>query len=356
VKVLALVPGPYDTTPGQRFRIEQWEPYLRAEGIAVEFAPFLDARAEAALRRPGGAAAKAAGVLRGLGRRLRLASTAPGWDLIFVYREAALIGPALVERLLDWRGAPFVLDFDDAIWMPYVSPANALLGRLRFPGKTATLCRMARRVVVGNEYLGEYARRHNPHVSVVPTTIDTDRYRPRARPANPVPVIGWMGSYSTARYLDLVKPVLRRLRERREFRMTVVGGGDVRIDGVDVETRPWTSAREVEDLLGFDVGLMPLHDTEWEKGKCGAKALQYMALEVPCVVSRVGVNSEIVQDGVNGFTVANENEWERALERLVDDAGLRQRLGQAARETVVARYSAKVHAPRVAEILREAAR
>jgi glycosyltransferase involved in cell wall biosynthesis len=209
--------------------------------------------------------------------------------------------------------------------------------------------------MAGNAYLADYARRFNDRVSIVPTTIDTERYPPVERPPNDVPVIGWTGSYSTAKYLQILAAPLRRLRERMAFRLVVVGA-EFSLDGVDVECRPWDSRHEVEDLRDFDVGVMPLLDTEWERGKCGLKALQYMALGIPCVVSPVGVNSDIVRDDVEGFTASSAEDWENALARLLSDPALRRRLGQAAREKVVARYSAKVHAPRVAEILREASR
>jgi glycosyltransferase involved in cell wall biosynthesis len=349
------VPGPFDTTPGQRFRIEQWMPHLQAEGIEVELAPFLDAATEQAMRRPGQVMKKAAGVARGLARRLALAGRARAGDVVYVFREAALAGPPVVERLLHRRGARVVFDYDDAVWVSYVSPTHPHLGRLKFPGKTAVLCRLARHVMAGNEYLASYARRFSQNVTVVPTTVDTDRYAPVPRPANDVPVIGWTGSYSTAKYLRILVPVLRRLREKRPFRMVVIGG-ELRVDGLEVECRPWRAAREVDDLRGIDVGVMPLYDTEWEKGKCGLKALLYMALGIPCVVSPVGVNLQIVTNGVEGFTAATERDWEAALDRLLEDPALRARMGAAGRETVVHRYSAAVHAPRVAAILREAGR
>jgi glycosyltransferase involved in cell wall biosynthesis len=237
-----------------------------------------------------------------------------------------------------------------------VSPANPLFSWLRFPGKTAVLCRLARQVLAGNAFLASYARRFNPRVSVVPTTIDTDRYSPSLRRPGSVPVIGWTGSYSTARYLEALRPVLQRLGRRHEFRVVVVGAPGLAADGVEVEARPWRSASEVSDLADIDIGVMPLDDTEWERGKCGLKALQYMALGIPAVASPVGVNVEIVRDGENGLLAASDEEWERALERLLADAGLRRRLGDAGRATVESGYSARVHAPRVAAVFRDALR
>jgi glycosyltransferase involved in cell wall biosynthesis len=355
VRVLAWVPQEPDTSPGQRYRIEQWEPLLRREGIELAYSPFADHALGELLKSRGAALAKARGVMAALARRLIEAGRVTRFDLVYVFREGALLGPALAERILGWNGVPFVFDFDDAVWLNYKSPANPGFSRLRFPGKTASLCRLARHVIAGNAFLRDYALVHNPRVSVVPTTIDTDRYRPSPRPGS-VPVVGWTGSYSTAQYLRIVRPVLERLRLRRAFRVVIVGVAGFEARGVEVEHRPWRSASEVEDLSDIDVGLMPLTDAEWERGKCGLKALQYMALGIPALVSPVGVNTEIVRDGENGLLASTEADWERSLDRLLSDAELRRRLGAAGRATVESTYSARVQAPRVAAIFREALR
>jgi glycosyltransferase involved in cell wall biosynthesis len=266
------------------------------------------------------------------------------------------MGPALAERVLARRGIPVLFDFDDAVWMRYVSPANSYFSYLRFPGKTATLCRLAHHVIAGNRYLAEYATRYNPAVTVVPSTIDTVKYAFRGpRPIGSRPVIGWTGSYSTGPYLRLVKGALERLRKHRDFRFVVIGPVDFQANGVEVEQRPWDSGSEVQDLLDLDVGLMPVLDAEWERGKCGLKALQYMALGIPPVVSPVGANSTIVEDGRNGLLASTEEEWVEKLDRLLSSAELRNRIGQEARRTVEREYSAEVQGPRVATIMRETA-
>jgi len=354
MKILSWIPQELDTSPGQRFRIEQWDPYLRREGIEIVYSPFADERLGTVLKHRGRLGAKAWGVGRSLARRLREAWRVARFDLVYVFREGALLGPALAERIVSWSGVPYVFDFDDAVWFRYVSPANSYLSYLRFPGKTATLCRDARYVMAGNRYLRDYAACFNSRVSIVPTTIDTEKYRllPERVPSHPV--IGWTGSYSSEQYLEIVRPVLERLRRRIDFRMVVVGGGAFQVEGVEVEHRPWCSATETADLADFDIGLMPLLDAEWERGKCGLKALQYMALGIPVVVSPVGVNAEIVVDGSNGYHARNVDQWEHALERLLLDSSLRRRLGKEGRVTVETGYSAAVVAPRVASVFREA--
>ncbi|PYQ52780.1 MAG: group 1 glycosyl transferase [Acidobacteria bacterium] len=355
MRVLAWVPQELDTSPGQRFRIEQWAPLLRREQIELVWSPFLGEALGRALKTSGHVGAKAGGVLRALAARMREAWRAKEFDLVYIFREGALLGPALAERILRRAGVPWVFDFDDAVWVRYVSPANSYLSYLRFPGKTAFLVRHARQVMAGNAYLRDWAGRFNPSVSVVPTTIDTDTYRPVPPREGGPPVIGWTGSYSTEKYLELVRPALERLRRRRAFRLVVVGGGAFRADGVEVEHRPWRARTETADLADLDIGLMPLPDAEWERGKCGLKALQYMALGLPVVVSPVGVNAEIVRDGESGVLARTAEQWEEALERLLADADLRRRMGRAGRATVERAYSAAVVAPRVAEIFRRAA-
>jgi glycosyltransferase involved in cell wall biosynthesis len=354
--VLALVPYPTGRVPGQRYRIEQWAPLLRAQGVDLAFAPFLTPAALDVLYRPGHTLAKARATLRGHLRRVCDLRRAAAFDVAYVYREAALLGPAWVERRLA-RRLPFVFDFDDAIYLPAASAANAWTVALEPRDKTATICRLARHVIVGNETLAAFARRHARSVSVVPSTIDTDAYVARPRAPNPRPVIGWTGSLTTLPYLEALAPALRRLRARVDFELRVIGAeprGDG-FAGIDVRPMPWSAASEADDLRGFDVGLMPLPDDGWSRGKCGMKALQYMGLGIPAVVSPVGVNATLVEPGVSGFHARGDDEWVERLARLAGDPELRARLGAAGRRTVEAGYSARVQAPRVAEILRAAA-
>ena len=353
LRVLALVPYPLNTAPGQRYRIEQWAPYLREEGIDVHFKPFAGAALSEALYRPGHYATKAWHMTLAWLRRARSAWEAAGCDVVYLYREAALIGPAWLERLARRRNPCLVYDFDDAIWLPYVSPRNRYLSYLKAPGKTGGICRMAAAVTVGNETIADFARRYNPTVTVVPSTVSLREYRPRRHPpAGAPPVIGWTGSHSSAQYLRLVEGALQTLARRRRFRFLVVGLDDYSLDGVDVECRAWRAQTEVEDLWPMDVGIMPLFDDPWARGKCAMKAIQYMGVGLPTVVSPVGANGDVVQDGVSGFHAATEEDWIRALDRLLDDSDLRSRMGAEGRRRVEDGYSAETQAPRVGALLR----
>ncbi len=352
LRVLVLLPYPTDKVPGQRFRIEQWVPHLQREGLEVTFSSFLAPAAMDVLYGKGRSLSKIRETLRGYLRRVRVLRDLGSYDIAFIHREAALLGSAQMERFVA-RRLPIVYDFDDAIYLGPTNTVNPWAAWLRDSGKTEALCRLARHVTVGNETLAVYARPRANAVTVLPTTIDTEAYVVRDRRPNKRPVLGWSGSLTTLPYLASMSDTLLSLRQRIDFELRVIGGA-LQIPGLDVQSRPWRAENEVEDLQELDVGIMPLPDDPWTRGKCGLKALQYMALGIPPVVSPVGVNTEIVRHGQNGFLASTPEEWVERLAGVLADEELRGRLGREARITVEERYSARVHAPRLAKILREA--
>ncbi len=358
MRVLAAVPSIFDTSPGQRFRIEQWEPELLRLGMQIRFAPFESPELHDLLYQPGHTARKARLILEGFQNRFSLLSEIRQYDAVYLFREAALLGPAIFERRLAAMGVPVVFDFDDAIFVPYISPANGILSLLKMAGKTATICRRASHVMVGNRFLEAYARRFNPNVTIVPTTIDTDRFVPvlKEEKADATPVLGWTGSYSTLQHLATIREPLNRLARKFRFRLRVITSGTFALQGVDVDLIQWTSKNEVADLHPIDIGLMPLPEDRWSRGKCGCKALQYMSLGIPAVCSPTGVNSEIVQNGENGYLAATEGEWEDRLALLLRSPELRKRIGTAGRITVEQKYSCRIHVPRIYKIFKSLTR
>lgn len=344
--ILFVIPYPAGRAPSQRFRFEQYLDFLTAQGYRYRLAPFLTAATWSILYRPGRVGAKAMGILGGFARRVGLLFAVPAYDFVFIHREATPIGPPVFEwAVAKLLGKRIIYDFDDAIWMKDPAGEQTLVSRLKWQQKVGRICGWAHKVSCGNHYLREYARQFNPAAVTNPTTLDTDHLHNQVRdqhsaPGQPV-VVGWTGTHTTLRHLDLVGPALARLeREGYCFEFRVVANEPPALAGLRAFAyRPWRKETEIADLLGFHFGLMPLVDDPWARGKCAFKALQYMALGMPALVSPVGMNTEAVQDGHNGYVCATEEDWYQAIRRLLTDEPLRAQLGAAARRTIVERYS-----------------
>jgi len=356
-RLLALSPVPAEGA-GCRFRVMQYIPALEQAGFSVTVAPFFDAAFFDLVYRPGHYAQKLAAFLRQTVERLRLLVTREQFDAIFVYREAYPFGPALFEALLAHAGGrPLIYDFDDAIFLSNSSEANRFASVLKYPQKVPSIIRRSTLVLAGNDYLATYARQYNSSVAVLPTCVDTNQFVPRRTPrsTNAPLVVGWIGTPTTATYLRQLAETLGRLASQHVFEVRVSGSGAaVEFPGVKTMNERWSLDREVELFNTCDVGVYPLTDDEWAKGKCGFKAIQFMACGVPVVAAAVGVNREIIQDGVNGFLASTDREWDQKIGLLLADAGLRQRLGSAGRKTIEERYSLAVNAPRLVGMLRGA--
>ena len=349
MRILALTKyGPMAASTRQRFL--QYRPALAAAGMQLDVSPLLG---DDHLRRlVEGRRASPVGVAAAYARRLRTLLTARRYDLLWVHCELFPYLPGLLERLAFAWGRPVVFDFDDAIFAMY-DEARSLMVRELLGGKLEPLVRGAAACLCGNPYLRDYAARSNPNSIVLPTVVDTDRYVPAVRREGPL-TIGWIGSPSTWANVRPLLPLLRRLVEERGVRVRVVGAGvAAEADAFrGLELVPWTEATEIVEVQGFDIGIMPLVDGPFERGKSGYKLIQYMACGLAVVGSPVGVNSEIVTPEV-GLLAADEGQWEQALGRLIDDADLRRRLGAAGRDRAVTRYSLASQAPRLIALFRE---
>jgi glycosyltransferase involved in cell wall biosynthesis len=343
------------TAPSQRFRLEQWQPALEREGILLSFFPFASEPLMRCLHQHGHLFAKSARSLAALVRRLWLTLHTGEYDGVVIHRAACLGGPAVVERLLKAVGPRIVFDFDDAIHLLHTSPANRSFGWLKFPEKTAELCRMSAHVVAANSGIAAFACEHNPRVTVVPSSVDTDRYAPRRRPSRSSRVVvGWTGSSTSQAYLELFAPVLREIVAATDIEIRVHSDRRPTLPGVPHSWRPWSADDEVEALSEFDIGLMPMPDDPWARGKSAMKALLYMAMGIPAVCSPVGTNREVIRHGENGLLASTPAEWKEALRALVADAELRRRIGRAGRETVESGYSMRRSAALFAAVAREA--
>lgn len=354
-RLLVLASKPLGQSPSQRYRLEQWAPYLASEhGIVLHFEPFESRALAELLYEPGHVAKKALWTMRDFARRARVLARSSSYDAVVVHREAALIGPAIYERLLASTGKPIIYDFDDAIWSPGQAWKNGLFSRLHFTSKTSTICRLAEAVTVGNEYLAAYARQRTPHVFVVPSTIDLAEYPPIPEPPNDGKfIICWTGSTSTLVHFEHARDPLERVAALVPLAVKVICSipPERPIAGAEMRFVPWSASREAEDVGTSHAGIMPLPDDEVSRGKGAMKALQFMATGRPVVVSPVGINSEIIRHGENGLLADTAEQWVEALVGLQRDPELRERLGRAARRTVEEGFTAQHSAQRFAEVV-----
>jgi glycosyltransferase involved in cell wall biosynthesis len=355
MNVACLVPYPLDRAPGQRFRLEQWKRPLAKLGITLTFFPLLSPETMDILYKPGHLVEKARDLITAsVGRATWALRQAGDFDAVVIYREALLLGIGVIERLLA-RRVPTLFDFDDAVWIPNVSPANRQLRFLKGFAKIDRILGMVSSVSAGCEFLADHARLFNRNVFVVPTSIDLDLYgAPRAHERAEVLTVGWTGSVSTAEYLRLIEDTLARAARVIPMKLVLLGAASVQIPGVEVNCVPWSPENEIPVIRTFDVGLKPTPREEWTRGKCPMKDIQYMALGIPPVATRFGTTLESIEHGRTGFLCDKDEDWVNALERL-QDVELRRRIGIEARVVVEQRYSSVVAAERFARAL-EAAR
>ena len=326
-----------DHGPSSRYRIYQYLPYLQRQRIHVHVYPLFGPLYFTMLKwRP--TALRALGkalytIFRFVTRALNL-MTVKKEDLVVIEGQLFPYLPPIVEKALSRRNR-IVLEFDDAI---YLTPGH---GR-----KIPSLLRLSAAAIVGNSTLAKYASAHTPNVVLVPTVVDTDRFRPcdgersssKAAIDRPITIV-WIGLAYNFRYLHILLPTLRELQKDYRIVLRIVSSAAPVLPGIDVEFRPWSYESEVRDLQTADIGVMPLLDDEWARGKCGLKLLQYMAVGLPALASAVGVNCDIVRDGENGFLARTEVDWHRHLTALCCNRELRRRIGDAARATVEAQFS-----------------
>ena len=362
LRVLFLTLYP-ETLPSSRLRVYQYLPSLAAQGIEAEVMPALTepffSRAYYSKSKWMGFLQYSTEFLRALERILK----SRGRDLVFVQKGISLVNFVGLDRLLGWANSRLVFDLDDAVYgANLVEFRSPWLRRLQDRNQTVELSRKSLAVIAGNSYLKNLALQYNRRVYVVPTPVDTDRIFPddrRLRDSNEEIVIGWLGTGAGLEYFSLVKEALQKISARYRIRLrwvTLLTGAAYVLDGVKVETVNWELKNESKDMNQFDIAINPLFDTPWERGKCSLKLLQYMAAGLPTVSSRAGMNCEVVKEGVDGFLAGSTEEWIEKLSRLIEDPGLRKRMGQAAREKVVRDFSLKKTAVSLAQILKEAAR
>jgi glycosyltransferase involved in cell wall biosynthesis len=332
-----------------RVRFFQYLPFLESEGLKIDVDPlFSDDYLQALYS----SQSRKVIVFVAYCHRLWALMQARKYDFLWIEKEILPFMPAFLERLLSKIGVPYIVDYDDALFHRYDKHRNwivrSFLGR-----KIDSVMKHAALVVAGNQYLADRASLAGAHrVEIVPTVVNIERYIFKNERINQKLVVGWIGSPSTSHYLRALKPVFDSLKEQFDVRFVAVGARPEDLINLPIETLPWSERTEVESLQSFDIGIMPLSDTPWERGKCGYKLIQYMACGLPVVASAVGANKKIINHGSNGFLVDKLDDWEMALGVLLKNQTKRKQMGQEGRTGVESWYSMQVQAPRLLSFIR----
>ncbi|WP_202412856.1 glycosyltransferase family 4 protein [Duganella lactea] len=294
-------------------------------------------------------------LLRAYGKRLQLLLSAGKFDLVWIEKELFPNLPAWAEICLAHFKIPYVVDYDDAIFHNYDISPNPLKRLLK--NKIKAVMNRAALVTVGNSYLARHAIDAGARlVEMVPTVIDLNRYPSPSSPTAGAPlVVGWIGSPSTVKFLAPLLPVMARVADTVPIEFVIIGAN------VDTATYPfarsvvWQEATEVAEVSKFDIGVMPLPDTAWERGKCAYKLIQYMACGKAVIGSPVGMNIDVIEDGSNGFLASTDDAWYEALMRLLTNQTLRNAMGCRGRQMVEQKYCLEVTGPKLLGSLRTVA-
>lgn len=334
------MPYPSGTAASQRFRFEQYYSFLREEGWEIEKAPFLDEETWEILYSKGFYLKKVLGLLKGFLKRFFFLFNAAKYDAIFIHREAAPLGPPFCEWAFKVLGRKIIFDFDDAVWLSNTSKENKIISWIKFPNKIKFIIKNAKKVSAANESLFAFAKKLNDNIILNPTTIDTTFHHNVVVDQNKEElVIGWTGTHSTLKYLEVILPVIKLLEEEFKFTFLVIADKDPGFNLNNYKFIKWNKETEIEDLSKINIGIMPLFNDEWSKGKSGFKILQYFALGIPAVASPVGVNSMFIEEGKSGFLCEKEEDWYKALKFLLTSSESRTLMGLKGQKLVKENFS-----------------
>lgn len=341
--VLLLAPYPEKSAPSQRFRFEHYIYNAAKHNIKFHYRSFLDAKTWEILYSNGKLVLKSYGICKGFIKRFFLLFTIFKYDFIYIHREATPIGPPIIEWIIaKLLRKKIIYDFDDSIWVKMASNANPRSAWLKCSWKVKYICKYSKIVTVGNDFLANFARKYCKDVRIIPTVVDTEKTHNFIKNQNEQPlVIGWTGTFTNFYNLEIVLTPIRELQKKYDFIFYIIANKDPKFNDINYIYKQWEAKTEIADLTKINIGIMPLYNTAIELGKCAFKAIQYMSLGIPAVVSPVGVNCEVVGNGEDGFWADTEKEWYISLEKLITDKELCMQMGKLSREKIVAKFSVK---------------
>jgi len=363
MRVLGLCSYPVESA-ATRFRLAQFVQPLAEKGIHLETNSFLNGEQFALLYQNKSLTENIFAISKPLLRRFSEITKIRKYDLLFVQREAMFFGPAIFEWIFQKFGnLPMIVDLDDATYISYESPTYGKIGSFfKFFGKTDNMIKRADTVICGNQFIAEYVEKKGTKTVIVPTVVDTDIFVPVEK-ANEIPVIGWVGTHSTFSFLESLFPVMQKLAKKYRFVLKIVGAGrdNISLEGVEIKNSKWNLEGEIPDFQSLDIGLYPIKTSsstnrEWLLGKSGFKAIQYLAVGVPFVMTPIGICAEIGESNLTHFNAETDEDWYDSLDRLLADAELRRRMGANGRKYSLEHYTVAVQAEILARTFRSVVR
>jgi len=330
-----------NVAPSQRFRVEIFLPDLEKAGISYKTLSFLDQEAWDILYKPGNRLLKVLGTVKGFLRRVIHLFQSVKAGYIFIHREATPIGPPIFEWLLaKILKKKIIHEYDDAIWIPGGEKVSRIKKWGKATWKIKYIIKWSYKIVAGNIFLCEYARKYNSSVFLIPTVVDTKQghFKQRDQHEGNKIVVGWTGSHTTIHNLEVIEGVIPELKKEIDFDFLIISNKRPEWNFKFVY-KQWELETEQEDLLKMHIGIMPLKEGPWFEGKCGFKLIQYHACGIPAIASPVGVNSLITLENKTGFIAKDKSEWKIYLKKLITDATMRSKMGQAARQHIEKDYS-----------------
>ena len=339
-KILFLSPYPVNKAPSQRLKYEQYYPFFEEAGFEITTSCFIDENFWEVIYKPGNYLKKIFYTFSGYARRISDLFNIKKYDIVYIHLWVTPLGKPFFEWLFCRAAKKVVYDIDDLIFLGHSSAANKNSQFLKGKDKAIYLVKNADHVITCTPHLDNFVKYYNPNTTDISSTINTEVYRPKQDySVKEKIVLGWSGSHSTSKFLYLLKDVLLELNRQFDFKLVVVGNSEFKIEGLNLEAKEWQEETEVDDLSKIDIGLYPLPDEPWVYGKSGLKALQYMALGIPTIATAIGANFRVINTGVNGILVKNDDEWKKAITLLVNDIELRKKIGAEARKTVENSFS-----------------
>lgn len=344
-KILIVCPYPQDKAPSQRLKYEQYFDSWSNAGYEIRVEEFINLEFWKIVYKEGGAFRKFVFTLWGYLRRFFLIFELRKYDLVYIHLWVTPFFTPFFEFIYCAVAKKVVYDIDDLVYLrENKSVENKTAGIFKSKSKPIYLMKHANHVITCTPYLDEFVRKYNSNTTDISSTVDTDRYAPINKYSNDKPItLGWSGSVTTIKYFHLLKDVLLDITKKYPIRIIVMGTSELHIEGLNIETIPWTEANEIKTLQKFDIGLYPLPDEEWVLGKSGLKAIQYMALGIPTIAYAIGANYRVIDNNENGFLVKTHDEWVERISMLIDNPELRKKIGLKARKKVENEFSVEAN-------------